>query len=776
MADSGSSSGGVVGFLSDMGPVATAAFAVLGGFGLLVGAPAEAVVGLIAVSIAIAAIAVSTTPARGEILSDFESMGLITDPDQVNNNNSDDTNNGVTVNDNDNSNNGDNANNGDDGNNGDSGNTGGDSGVGSDEPVVLDLDGNGIELIRRDRSTVTFDLDHDGYRERTAWVGPHDGMLVIDLAADGSAGPDGVIDQDREMIFTRWSQSATSDMAALREVFDTNHNGMLDAGDGRFSEFRVWQDANQNGRTDPGELKTLAELGIASIDLQPHGAPVGIGDGGTRANGFSAFTRFDGTHGLAADLSLAYDTNGFQVATTADGFRIDWQDGSAQRYFVPADANAPVTLDLAGDSYFAAFGSNGNDTFIGANGRANNIDAGPGDDHVTGGDQTDVLFGDAGSDTLYGGAGSDVLDGGTGFNRLDGGAGSDVALFDGPAANYTRVAVGGQILVRTLDGSENDALSNIAFLAFADQIVAAANVAMRTPRWSASVDSGTHPAGWLPVSTGDFNHDGTADVLWFNAASGDVDLWKIANGSWAGGQDIGPHPTGWIFAGSGDFNNDGTTDVLWYNPATGETEAWKIQNGQWAGTVDIGSHPLDAHPAGTGDFNGDGTSDVLWYRAGDGGTDVWIISNAQWSPNSAYVGPHPLGWTPVGTGDFDHDGTSDVLWYNPATGDVDLWKISNGQWAGSVDVGAHAAGWAPAGIGDFNGDGTSDIAWFNSATGNLEVWLMANGQWAASVNVGSHPLGWSPAGIGDFDHNGISDILWRAANDNRVETWLLAVA
>jgi hypothetical protein len=265
--------------------------------GTLMGAPA--------VAIAIAAVAVVAAgylagqKALSEELNDFDAVSLVTDPDQNNNNSNDD------------SNNSDSNNNGDDGNNGDSGDNG-DNGVGDGDPVALDLDGNGIELIRRNFSMVTFDLDHDGYRERTAWVGPHDGILVIDLAADGSAGPDGKIDQDREMIFTRWSQSATSDMAALREVFDTNHNGKLDAGDARFSEFRVWQDANQNGRTDPGELKTLAELGIASIDLQPHGAPVASA---TAARGPTASPRLRVSTGRTASRPTS------ALPTTPTAFR-----------------------------------------------------------------------------------------------------------------------------------------------------------------------------------------------------------------------------------------------------------------------------------------------------------------------------------------------------------------------------------------------------------------------------------------------------------------------
>lgn len=46
-----------------------------------------------------------------------------------------------------------------------------------------------------------------------------------------------------------------------------NANGVIDPGDAVFSRLRIWTDWNHNGRTDPGELQTLAEVGIVSIDL-----------------------------------------------------------------------------------------------------------------------------------------------------------------------------------------------------------------------------------------------------------------------------------------------------------------------------------------------------------------------------------------------------------------------------------------------------------------------------------------------------------------------------
>jgi len=291
-------------------------------------------------------------------------------------------------------------------------------------------------------------------------------------------------------------------------------------------------------------------------------------------------------------------------------------------------------------------------------------------------------------------------------------------------------------------------------------------------QWQASADIGPHPAGYVPALLGDFNHDGTSDIIWYNAATRDVDLWKHANGQWVGSVDVGLHPAGWTSIASGDFNRDGTSDVLWFNAATNALEVWKLSNGQWAGSASVGTHPAGYQPVGTGDFNRDATSDVLWFNPETGDVDLWKIANAQWA-GSIDIGAHPAGYQPVGMGDFNHDGTSDILWFNAATRDVDLWLIQNGQWASSVDIGTHPVGWSIAGIGDFNRDGTSDVLWFNAATNGVDIWEIRNGHWAASVDLGAHPAGWSIAGIGDFNHDGASDILWHETATGRIEDWLL---
>jgi Ca2+-binding RTX toxin-like protein len=176
-------------------------------------------------------------------------------------------------------------------------------------PVVLDLDGNGIDIIPLGSSLAYFDMDGRPGLEHTAWVSGGDGILAIDLGRGGAAGPDGVIDQSNEIVFGNWAPGAASDMAALRTVFDTNHDGVLDQSDERWSEFRIWQDANGDGISQAGEVRSLDAVGVVSIGLDPSGPSQMFADG-SAITGASNFAWKDGRVGTAADVSLVYELEG----------------------------------------------------------------------------------------------------------------------------------------------------------------------------------------------------------------------------------------------------------------------------------------------------------------------------------------------------------------------------------------------------------------------------------------------------------------------------------
>jgi len=131
-------------------------------------------------------------------------------------------------------------------------------------PLALDLDGDGIRTINLSRG-VRFDISGDGILDRTGWLAAGDGFLSRDL--DG----DGIINSGAELFgsVTRLPDGSLADdgFQAL-SVLDSNSDGRISHGDISFDELRVWVDSDTDGVTDPGELKTLTEAGVSSIDLK----------------------------------------------------------------------------------------------------------------------------------------------------------------------------------------------------------------------------------------------------------------------------------------------------------------------------------------------------------------------------------------------------------------------------------------------------------------------------------------------------------------------------
>ncbi|MGJ5031524.1 beta strand repeat-containing protein, partial [Bradyrhizobium sp. HKCCYLS2038] len=179
-------------------------------------------------------------------------------------------------------------------------------------PIVLDLSGQGLNITQLGSSSTYLDVVGDGLQHRTAWAGAGNGALVLDVNNNG------VVDNPAEFAFTMWDPTATSDMEALLDIFDSNHDGKLDSSDTDWSLFKVLV-TNTDGTT---QMRTLAELGISAINLVANNQTITLPDGSV-ITGSTTFTRTDGSTGTAADVSFAYDANGYVVARTiahnADG-------------------------------------------------------------------------------------------------------------------------------------------------------------------------------------------------------------------------------------------------------------------------------------------------------------------------------------------------------------------------------------------------------------------------------------------------------------------------
>jgi len=130
-------------------------------------------------------------------------------------------------------------------------------------PLILDLDGDGVETLSIDHG-VQFDGDADGDLDRMGWVGQDDGLLVRDINNDGMIG-------DASELFgssTRKTNgtNAIDGFDALADL-DSNNDGRIDTHDVAFSELKIWQDKNANGVVDDFELQTLEQAGVAQLGL-----------------------------------------------------------------------------------------------------------------------------------------------------------------------------------------------------------------------------------------------------------------------------------------------------------------------------------------------------------------------------------------------------------------------------------------------------------------------------------------------------------------------------
>jgi hypothetical protein len=189
-------------------------------------------------------------------------------------------------------------------------------------PLVLDLDGDGIETTQLNSNPVYFDVDKDGLRERSGWVSADDGLLVLDRNQNGSIDDASeLFGYGKTVTVTAAVTNAISDVHPVAGIDDewsggfaelaalqTINDGVVDANDAVFNSLRVWRDFNQDGVSDTGELFSLAELNITSINLNFTHNVERLGD--NLISDHSSYTTSDGTTRKVGDVWFAIDQQG----------------------------------------------------------------------------------------------------------------------------------------------------------------------------------------------------------------------------------------------------------------------------------------------------------------------------------------------------------------------------------------------------------------------------------------------------------------------------------
>lgn len=179
-------------------------------------------------------------------------------------------------------------------------------------PVIIDLNRDGIMSY----GEVTMDVNGDGRMDLTKWAGAQDGVLVWDKFADG------LVHDNSQYAFAQYATQyrldalgdtrASTDLEGLADAFDSNHDGLFNAEDTQFAEFKVWQDINQNGVSDQGEVRGLADWGISEMNLASDGVQRTPTEGVLEA-GRTTATLTDGSQVLVADVGFEYRTLDTQV-------------------------------------------------------------------------------------------------------------------------------------------------------------------------------------------------------------------------------------------------------------------------------------------------------------------------------------------------------------------------------------------------------------------------------------------------------------------------------
>lgn len=134
-------------------------------------------------------------------------------------------------------------------------------------PIVISLHG-GYSLSGAD-DPVLFDIDADGVKSRTGWIarGSEDAFLALDRDGDGRIGDGRELFGDATLL--RNGTSAGNGFEALKEL-DDNGDGRIDSSDRVWTDLLLWHDADHDGVSTASELVALSTTTVAALHLDYH--------------------------------------------------------------------------------------------------------------------------------------------------------------------------------------------------------------------------------------------------------------------------------------------------------------------------------------------------------------------------------------------------------------------------------------------------------------------------------------------------------------------------
>lgn len=244
----------------------------------------------------------------------------------------------------------------------------------------------------------------------------------------------------------------------------------------------------------------------------------------------------------------------------------------------------------------------------------------------------------------------------------------------------------------------------------------------------------TSSTAWRMVASADFDGDGNRDIVLQNSSNGAIYVWTMRGTTVVYTDNfVGQtSSTAWQVRAAGDFNRDGSADLLLQNANTGAIYVWTMSRFKVLYTDNFVAQT--SNPAWrvitAADFNADGNLDLLLQNSSTNAVVVWTMSALRVVNTENFLLQSSAGWAVVAAADFNRDGYADVVVRNASQGRTAVWYTSNLRVTSTDNfLPAQASAWRVAVAADFDRDGYPDLVWQNDATREVQMWLMTGLQW-----------------------------------------------